>query len=151
MLKSWAVQTVIKQLQSSNNSTQAVVIDDLITNNRIPSTSSQTLSNLVRLKKKGELFIDDEWETVRSNRKCGLALALVCEYPFFKKSFDQRDDSPPRLWYNRQFNDDLLLYESPTIIHLYVPKKTKSLSVILFSQTVPNSSQLISCCKLRFI
>jgi len=156
--KSWAVQTVIKQLQSSNNSTQAAVIDDLITNNRIPSTSAQTLSNLVRLKKKGELFIDDEWKTVRSNRKRGLALALVCEYPLFKKSFDERDYSPPQLWYSQdQFNNDLLLYESSTIIHLnndlnddiLHAQKRQSLYRLYFSPrqfpTPLNLSHAVSC------
>lgn len=93
--KSWAVQTVIKQLQNSNNSTQASVIDDMITNNRIPNTSAKLLASLVRMNKKGEFFIDDEWKTVRSNRKRGLALALV-----------------PTTF------DTFSLYKPPTLIHL---------------------------------
>jgi len=75
--KSWAVKKVIKHNQSSNNSTQASVIDDMITNNRIPNTSAKLLASLVRSKKKGKFFIDDEWKTVRNNQKHGLALALV--------------------------------------------------------------------------
>ena len=93
--KSWAVQMVIKHNQSSNNSTQASVIDDMITNNRIPNTSAKLLASLVRSKKKGEFFIDDEWKTVRNNRKRGLALALV-----------------PTTF------DTFSLYKPPTLIHL---------------------------------
>ena len=93
--KSWAVQMVIKHNQSSNNSTQASVIDDMITNNRIPNTSAKLLASLVRMNKKGEFFIDDEWKTVRSNRKRGLALALV-----------------PTTF------DTFSLYKPPTLIHL---------------------------------
>ena len=95
--KSWAVQMVIKQLQSSNKSTQSAVINDMITSKRIPDTSAQLLSNLVRSKKKGKFFIDDEWKTVRSNRKCGLALALVHVDTHF---------------------DTYSLYKPPTLIHL---------------------------------
>jgi len=95
--KSWAVQMVIKQLQSSNKSTQSAVINDMITSKRIPDTSAQLLSNLVRSKKKGKFFIDDEWKTVRSNRKCGLALALVHVETHF---------------------DTYSLYKPPTLIHL---------------------------------
>jgi len=49
----------------------------MIANKRVPKTSTSLLTKLIRLKKKNIFFIDDEWKPIGSNRRRGIALAMV--------------------------------------------------------------------------
>ena len=110
--KRWAVNVAIKYADDTNKHCSRA-IDIMFSNKRIPIKSKGVLTNLIRLKKSDQFYIEDEWKPVGNNRRRGIALAMV---PMEHANCEIRGQ-----WYQRDIPDaidTIKIYKPAKLIYL---------------------------------